>query len=212
MDMFYEETVDLGDVELLPEKVIKPRPETKSLDDVIQVIKHNPANETVINKFIELYGLGLQWDWFEAYQDWTWRKHWFEAELAASAEVIPEDGEAVEPPTFNDIEPVRPELLSVEDYRSTLLIDGLTIDEYLFRFNRAIQVKRITVEVDGLVFDGDEDSQRRMLSAISAAETLGLESTPWRLANNAVVNVTRTQLVHAHAKAILKQGELWIPN
>lgn len=74
---------------------------------------------------------------------------------------------------------------------------------------RAAKVAAITVEVDGMVFDGDEQAQSRMARAITAAETAGLESTVWVLANNTVATVTKVQLQQALAKAMIAMSELW---
>lgn len=74
---------------------------------------------------------------------------------------------------------------------------------------RAAKVAAITVEVDGMVFDGDEQAQSRMARAITAAETAGLESTVWVLADNTVATVMKAQLQQALAKAMIAMSELW---
>lgn len=74
---------------------------------------------------------------------------------------------------------------------------------------RAAKVAAIKVEVDGMTFDGDESAQSRMARAITAAETAGLESTVWVLADNTVKTVTKAQLQQALAKAMVVMGELW---
>lgn len=74
---------------------------------------------------------------------------------------------------------------------------------------RAAKVEAITVEVDGMVFDGNEPAQSRMTRAIAAAETAGMAETVWVLANNTVATVTKVQLQQALAKAMLAMGEVW---
>ena len=74
---------------------------------------------------------------------------------------------------------------------------------------RAAKVAAIKVEVDGMTFDGDESAQSRMARAITAAETAGLESTVWVLADNTVATVTKAQLQQALSKAMLAMAELW---
>lgn len=80
---------------------------------------------------------------------------------------------------------------------------------------RANAVRKITVEVDGLIFDGDEDSQTRMARTITAYQALGLpeDSTiSWAMADtnaNKVEQVTIAQLSKALYLAGCKQSELW---
>ena len=74
---------------------------------------------------------------------------------------------------------------------------------------RAAKVAAITVEVDGMVFDGDEPAQSRMARAITAAETAGLTETVWVLADNTVSKVTKAQLQQALSKAMLAMAKVW---
>lgn len=77
---------------------------------------------------------------------------------------------------------------------------------------RSDAVSRITVEVDGLVFDGDETSQDRMTRAITMFTSSGLPAdttTSWVLADNTVAQVTIGQLTQALLLAGQKQTELW---
>lgn len=80
---------------------------------------------------------------------------------------------------------------------------------------RAEEVSKITVEVEGHIFDGDEDSQTRMARTITASQALGLpeDSTiSWAMADtnaNKVEQVTIAQLSKALYLAGCKQTELW---
>lgn len=82
-------------------------------------------------------------------------------------------------------------------------------DLVIAKRERATKVAAIKVEVDGMTFDGDESAQSRMTRAITAAETAGLDSTVWVLADNTVATVTKVQLQQALAKAMVAMGELW---
>lgn len=73
---------------------------------------------------------------------------------------------------------------------------------------RAAAVAAITVEVDGLVFDGDDDSQNRMARAVTAADLL-TDTTPWTLHDNSVVTVTALQLKTACRLAGEAQTAIW---
>ena len=77
---------------------------------------------------------------------------------------------------------------------------------------RADAVSKITVTVDGMVFDGDETSQERMSRTITAAVATGEEmtaTTTWVLADNTVAQVSMQQLAQALRLAGEKQTELW---
>lgn len=75
--------------------------------------------------------------------------------------------------------------------------------------DRATNVSKIVVEVDGMQFDGDEASQARMSRALQVAEITGESSTEWVLYNNTIATVTKEQLAQALSKALKQQGELW---
>lgn len=81
---------------------------------------------------------------------------------------------------------------------------------------RAEAVSKITVEVDGLVFDGDRTAQANITEAIIASrEALGdVEyknyQTPWVLADNTVTTVTIGQLAQALILAKQILTPIWI--
>lgn len=77
---------------------------------------------------------------------------------------------------------------------------------------RTDAVSKITVIVDGMVFDGDEISQERMSRTITAAVTTGEDmssTTTWVLADNTVAQVSIKQLAKALRAAGEKQTSLW---
>ncbi len=90
-----------------------------------------------------------------------------------------------------------------------------TADEVIqiAKFERADAVASITVEVDGMTFDGDETAQDRMARAITMFNASGLPSdtkTKWVLADNTIADVTVSQLAQALLLAGQKQTELWL--
>ena len=77
---------------------------------------------------------------------------------------------------------------------------------------RAEAVSKITVEVDGMVFDGDEKAQERMSRTVSIATANSMPmttETTWVLADNTIAQVTLQQLAKACLLAGQKQTELW---
>lgn len=78
---------------------------------------------------------------------------------------------------------------------------------------RADAVSKIIVEVDGMAFDGDEESQTRMGRTIAAAVALGVdlsaERRTWVLADNSIAQVSIKQLAEALRLAGDAQTALW---
>lgn len=78
---------------------------------------------------------------------------------------------------------------------------------------RADAVSKIIVEVDGMSFDGDEESQTRMGRTIAASIALGVDlktyKQVWVLADNTVAEVTVSQLAQALKLAGEAQTALW---
>ena len=77
---------------------------------------------------------------------------------------------------------------------------------------RAAAVAAITVEVDGMVFDGDEVAQERMSRTVTAATATGAsmdDTTTWVLHDNTVAQVSIRQLAEALRKAGEAQTALW---
>lgn len=73
---------------------------------------------------------------------------------------------------------------------------------------RAEAVAALTVEVDGMVFDGDEKAQERMARAVTLADSWD-ERTEWVLHDNTVATVTADQLRRACKAAGKAQTVLW---
>lgn len=80
--------------------------------------------------------------------------------------------------------------------------------------DRAEAVSKIIVEVDGMVFDGDEPAQGRIGRTVAAALALGVdintEKRTWVLADNTIAQPTIAQLAEALRLAGDKMTEHWI--
>ena len=77
---------------------------------------------------------------------------------------------------------------------------------------RADAISKITVDIDGMVFDGDEISQERMSRTITAATATGeneTSTTTWVLHDNTVATPTIAQLARALRAAGEEQTRLW---
>ena len=72
---------------------------------------------------------------------------------------------------------------------------------------RAEEVERLTVEVEGMVFDADETSQARM--SVAASSMTDDETNVWVLHDNSVVQVTKAQLLLACRLARIAQSAVW---
>lgn len=78
---------------------------------------------------------------------------------------------------------------------------------------RAEAVSKLTVTVDGMVFDADETSQNRMSRVVAGAQALGIDQSTtqvWVLADNTIAQPTVAQLAQALKLAGQKQSELWV--
>ena len=78
---------------------------------------------------------------------------------------------------------------------------------------RAKEVAKIKVTVDGMVFDGDETAQNRIGRVIAAALLMGVDinttKQTWVLADNTVAQPTIKQLARALQLAGGEQTALW---
>lgn len=89
--------------------------------------------------------------------------------------------------------------------------DALALEQA--KAERAEAVSRIVVDVDGMSFDGDEESQGRLSRTISAAVALGVDldtyTQTWVLADNTIAQPTIKQLAEALKLAGEAQTALW---
>ena len=77
-----------------------------------------------------------------------------------------------------------------------------------WKASRQAAVDAIIVTVDGMAFDGNEESQNRMARVIASADSME-QTAEWTLANNDVANVTMWQLKQALALATEAQTAIW---
>lgn len=77
------------------------------------------------------------------------------------------------------------------------------------KVERAEKMEAITVTVGDLVFNGDEESQSRMVRTIHASEYNGKTEFEWVMADDSVRTVTLDQLKEAFGKAVLYQNGMW---
>jgi predicted HAD superfamily phosphohydrolase YqeG len=77
-----------------------------------------------------------------------------------------------------------------------------------FKQERAQAVAAIVVEVDGLLFDGDETSQTRMARA--AVAMTDEETIQWVLADNTLTQCTKAKLIEALRLAGAAQTAVWV--
>ena len=105
------------------------------------------------------------------------------------------------------------EVIKNHDGAEQNAIDAALAEWEKLKEERTKAVEAITVVVDGMEFDGDEESQTRMARAITGLEPS--ETQLWKLTNNTIVYPTREQLKQALRLAGERQTELWaqyVPN
>lgn len=73
----------------------------------------------------------------------------------------------------------------------------------------AVSNIKVTTQA-GNTFDGDEVSQGRMARAILALATNAAPSVNWVLANNSVIQATKTELTEALVLSGQAQAALWV--
>ena len=136
--------------------------------------------------------------------DLSIRREFYQTEfITVDHEIAPETTETlIEYDDDKFIKYITPGVQAVpEEIRNQILNDR-------FKAERESQVKQISVTVDDLVFDGDEESQTRMSRRISILKAK--QKVNWKLADNTVAAVTKEQLVAALKLAVQKQDELWL--
>lgn len=176
------------------------KPETKSLTDLERLIKLDKP-ETVIKKFAGMTALGYQWEWFDLYKAFEEElASWEEAKEAFEPVTDEEEGTTTEFTLEAPVSPLRPPLQTGEDVYLPYTREAL-------KRARKKAVADISVEVDDLVFDGDELSQTRMATALLTMEDG--ETISWTLKNNETASITKATLKAVLKAATTKQSLLW---
>ena len=176
------------------------KPETKSLTDLERLIKLGKP-ETVIKKFAGMTALGHQWEWFDLYKAFEEElASWEEAKEAFEPVTNEEEGTTTEFTLEAPVSPLRPPLQTGEDVYLPYTREAL-------KRARKKAVADISVEVDDLVFDGDELSQTRMATALLTMEDG--ETISWTLKNNETASITKATLKEVLKAATTKQSLLW---
>ena len=86
--------------------------------------------------------------------------------------------------------------------------DKAAAERAAFVADRTAKMRKLTVEIDGHVFDADEISQSRMLRAQSVMTDA--ETVEWVLNDNTAVPVTKATLMKALSAASRAQAALWV--
>lgn len=179
------------------------RPETKAKTDLERIITLGKPL-SVIHKFADMVALGERWDFLDTYKAYLVEVSEITDYNDSLVPVEDDEGNMVMPElrALPD-EPVKPDYPTGDDIFAPYARE-------VFKKTRAENVSKITVEVDGMVFDGDETSTARITKAIVALEPE--ETNTWVLANNDVVEVTREQFIQVLRKAGIEQTALWTTN
>jgi len=176
------------------------RPEFKSLADVERLMSLGKP-KAVLDVFAELAATGYQWSWFDLYLTYQAELTGYQEAQAAFEPVT--DEETGETSEFTGVEPTEPE-------RPTIQTGSGVLAPYLrelFKASRAELVGKLTVTVEGMIFDGNEKAQDRMTRAVLVLDDV--ETTLWVLADNTVVEVTKAQMLMALRLSGEAQSALW---
>jgi len=144
------------------EIVIKPRPEYKSLTNLKDVLSQGKP-QRVIDIFINLMLVSDQWTWFDLYNDYLAELEKVTLENSQLAVIdTDEDGNNIyAQPKALPIEPNRPALLSVEEFKQA--------NASLF----ASYLKKQGVEINGYRVSLNKDNADGLVSIKSGYELAG---------------------------------------
>jgi hypothetical protein len=178
-----------------------PTPVLRSFEDVRLLVEQN-APYKILELFAEEASQSEQWQFAHEYIKYLEQLAKAEAHNADLPVISKdEDGnDVLAEPIPLPAPPVKPPVKSVEDVLTNHR-------RSLFKASRTEKIADITVEVDGMVFDGDEKSTDRMNQRIQIMSDT--DTYNWTLANNEVKAVTKSQLFSAFKLAVEAQSNLW---
>lgn len=181
--------------------VLAPVRVLRAIEDVKRLIEQN-APQNVIELFAKDASEAEQWQFAHEYLEYLAQLAKAEAHNANLPVIGKDDNgdDALAEPMALPEPPEKPAVKSVEEVLAPY-------DRTLFKKQRAEKVANITVDVDGMVFDGDETSQQRMARSILVMNDS--EQITWILSDNTKAEVTKAQLETALRKAGEAQTALW---
>jgi hypothetical protein len=150
----------------------------------------------------ERVAVGQKWQYFDKY-------HAYLNDLAAAnafndnLPVVGQDERGMD--IFAEPKPIPDEPATMQDYTGAKILAPFL--RPLFKQQRTEQVAKLTVDIEGLIFDADEVSQDRMSRAILVMNDV--ETTLWILNDNEPVDVTKAQLKAALKAAGQAQTAIW---
>lgn len=181
---------------------LEAMPERKTIDELERLVGLQKPRLLVQ---AQLVANDLRWAFFDTFNAWLEECTAIDLrneEITNGRVDIPELEGYVEPLQTKPAEPTKPESWPTADEVFA------PYKRDLFKLDRTKKVRELTVEVDGMVFDGDEESQTRMARAILSLEP-GEKMEIWVLADNSIVQPTREQLQQAMKLAGSRQSTIW---
>lgn len=156
-----------------------------------------PADSTFEAPMEAKEGYAVVWDdnaW-EYIEDHRGQKYW-----------MPEDSWDTQPREMKELGLLPEGAMLEAPAKPQEVIDAEVLEQA--KSERAIAVASIVIEVDGMVFDGDEKAQERMARAVTLADSPE-ETTEWVLHDNTIAVVTAEQLRRVCKLAGKAQTALW---
>lgn len=181
--------------------LLRQIPAFKTAKDIEYLISINKPL-CVIEQFAKLVSEGEQWQFALNYIQYL---RSFSLAVSHNETLIAlgkdeDDGDILVNHMPLPVAPIRPPVKSVDDVLSPFKRE-------IFKIKRSKAISNIQVEVDGMIFDGDEASTTRISHRVLVMSDTDVYN--WTLANNDVAPVTKEQLSRVFKLAIEEQSKLW---